>query len=137
MNPELQYLITARDIVIDANSGEPILIRVFDTVFIPKGQETIVYSFSVGGRIFLNATGIVNSQVKIRLLDPDNQEVRTEILNGGRVNAAIGVNINAQFFFVPFKREGKYSFEVYVNMNGGEFIKVDSLLAHLWVKKLV
>lgn len=136
MNPELQYLVTARDIVIDVNNGELVLIRIFDTIFIPKGLEVAIYTFNVGGRIFLNATGMVTSQVKIRLLDPDDQEIRTEVLNGVKVNATIGVNINAQFFLIPFKKEGKYFLEVSVNVDGSDFMKIGSP-AYFWVKKII
>lgn len=136
MQPTFQYLLLSRDVIGDIDTREASAIRIFDHIFIPKDQSSVVYSFHVLGRINLNATGIVSSEIKLKIKDPSGGEVSTISMDGKDINAEVGLNIHGIFSLVIFKQEGKYSIETQVNINGGEFMKVEPPLI-FWVDKIV
>ncbi|MDE2079121.1 MAG: hypothetical protein KGI73_01905 [Patescibacteria group bacterium] len=134
MEPTLEFLVPVRDVVSDSLTNELILIRPFDLVLIPKGQESIIYSFDVAGRVLLNVKGKVNSQFQIDLLDPEGIKMQTASLGGEDFEGELGVNIPAQFLFIKFTKEGKYCLQTRVNINGGAFKTLEPK-AYFWVKK--
>ena len=136
MNPKLQPLITAKNLVVDSLTGKPTLVGIFDTIFIPKGLESFVDSFYVFGKLLLNSTGIVESQVKIALNDSKGDEIKTITLDGKSIDASKPININGLFPLITFKTEGKYSIKASVNMNGGDFVPVGEEV-NFWVQKIV
>jgi hypothetical protein len=83
-----------------------------------------------------SAAGLLISSAKIKISDPDNVEIRTELLSGEGINAELGVNISAKFFLVEFKKEGRHSVEVSVNIDGGDFISILPK-TFFWVKKML
>ena len=137
MEPTLQYLIPTRDVAFapPVGAGELILIRPFDTIYILKGTTFTVYNFYAVCRIFLHSTGLVSSEVKIKLLNPKGEEFRVATVSNPAISGELGLNVPAYFAQVKFEEEGTYSLSVEVNINGGEFKKVGSL-AYFLVKKL-
>jgi hypothetical protein len=127
MKPKLDFLILARDIITDTASNETSAIKIFDTLFILKGQTSLIYSLAVLGRVYLNSTGIIpNLQCKLKLSDPTGAEIRTEILSAGTINAEIGVNLSARFLLVLFQLEGRHKIDVSISTNGVDFIDLES-----------
>lgn len=127
MKPKLDFLILSRDIITDAVTNEASAIRIFDTLYILKGQTSLVYSLAVLGRVYLNSTGIIpNVQAKLKLSDPSGIEVRTETLNAQNINAELGVNLNARFMLVLFLSEGRYKIDTSISTNGVDFVDLES-----------
>ena len=136
MKPTLGYLILARDVITDAASKEMSAIRIFDTLFILKGQNSLVYTLSVLGRLYLNIGGMVpNVQIRMKLFDPTGIEMRTELLTASNVNTEFGLNLNCKFWLILFQLEGRYSIEISVSTDGINFIDLQSPM-YFQVKKL-
>ena len=137
MNPTLNYLILARNTITDATTREVSAIGIFDTLFILKGQDSLTYSLTVLGRLYLNMTGIIPSvQAKIRITDPAGTEVHTELLTATNINADFGVNINATLWLLQFRAEGRYTIDISVSTDDVNFIDLQSP-TYFQVKKII
>jgi hypothetical protein len=125
MKPELKYMLLSRDVITDDVTKEKSAIRIFDTIFIPKGwAKPYFYSFYCMGRIFLGTTGLVKSTIKATICDPTGKEIRTISTLEGTFNADYAINFSPLLFAIPFDQEGRYSIQTSVNINGGEFVDV-------------
>ena len=107
----VSYLIACESILVDNITSRPTLVGIFDILVIPKGQEKLLYSFMVGGKIFSSGGGELN--VKIKILGPDNKLFRYVDL---RNNVGKGdVDIRSVFPLVEFTLSGRYMLKIEVN----------------------
>jgi glutamine cyclotransferase len=128
MKPTLGYLILARDIIRDDETKEMSAIRIFDTLFIPKGQRTLTYNLVLLGRVYFNDTGIYPAvQVKVRISDPQGKEIHAEVLTGENIHAEYGMNISARIWLLQFRMEGKYIINTSVSTNKVDFVDTGSV----------
>jgi hypothetical protein len=124
MNPEIKYLILGQDVVIDVTTKEVSIIRIFDNIFVPKESKwPYFYTFYCAGRVDLHRSDMVRSEILVKLLDPSNREMRAIPLQG-TFNGGFGINFSPIFLVIPFEREGKYSIQVSIKINDGNFTDV-------------
>jgi hypothetical protein len=119
--PSLSYLLLARDVITDEVSKDFSAIRLFDTVFIPKGQKSVVYSFWCIGRIFLNRQGEVATHICFKLFDPNGAELQTSDISPRVLKGDIPVFTRAFFSSVLFEKVGKYTIQTTVKIGEEEF----------------
>ena len=136
MNPKLDYLFFARDVITDSVSQEVSALRLFDTLYIYKGQTSLVYSPYIVGKLNLNGTGTVKSETKLRMLDPDGMEVKTISIKGDNLLADKSITLRGIFWLAVFTKVGRYSVEASVSVNDGQFVRVGEPI-YFWVEQQV
>lgn len=129
MKPHFQFLIPARDTILDKDSGELIIMRPFDKLLLPKDRSPYTYPFHAAGKLLFDEGGekgavIVDINVRIKIIAPDGSEIATSELRG-KINTGFGVALNANFPSPSFKQEGKYLLVADLSVNNGEFKKIE------------
>ena len=137
MKPTLGYLILSRNTITDQDTREMSAIGIYDNLYIPKGQESLVYSVFCIGRVYLNtASAIIPSvKFKVKLSDPLGSEMKTVDLTATNVNTDYGINLDCKFWLTLFKLEGRHRIDISVSTDEAEFVDLLSP-TYFQVKKL-
>ena len=128
MKPTLAFLFLTRDIVQDVVNRELSAMRLYDTLYILPDKKELIYSLNVIGRLYLNKTGTIpRIEAKLRLIDPDGQEIGAgQTLTGENIIGNIGMNLICRSWAVVFTKVGKYQIRVSVGTDSTNLEEVES-----------
>jgi hypothetical protein len=138
MKPTLPLLFLTRDIVQDAVDGELSALRLYDTLFILRGSDELIYPLKLIGRLYLNMMGVIpNVQAKLTLTDPDGEEMgEGQLLTGTNIQGDVGMNVVCRVWPVVFTKAGKYKIDLRLSTDGGvNFIDLESPLYFQVIKQ--
>ena len=112
MEPQIDYLITADNVILEEGTKKPTLVGVFDKVFIPKETNKIILPFVVFTRI-TNLTGEIKAEIVIS--DTKNNEVQRVPISGNLGDKKERIGLRSIVPFFEFNQIGKYKIDVYIN----------------------
>ena len=112
MEPQIDYLITADNVILEEGTKKPTLIGVFDKVFIPKDTNKIILPFVVFIRI-ANLTGKIKAEIVIS--DTNNKEIQRVTIQGDLKGKKESINLRSIVPLFEFNQIGKYRISVYIN----------------------
>ena len=104
----LSYLLTCGRVIKDQTTQFFTYLDVFDVLVIPKGNEFLIQSFWIAGKLYLDTSGKV--EAKIKFIYPDGTESAPSSVNG-IVNPGY-LQITAYFNMIKFTQIGRYHLKI-------------------------
>ena len=114
MSNTLSYLLTCGRVIKDQNTQFFTYLDIFDALVIPRGQDFLIQSFWIVGKLNLDINGKV--EAKIKLIYPNGTESSPSIVTGD-VHPGF-LQIAAYFNMIRFTQVGRYYLKI--NLQGEE-----------------